>query len=205
MAEQTLSVDGSPIPWVSIAELARVKKISRQAASKRIKRLEAEGLLSTRMNGQLREVDLAEYDRVVGQVGNAFKEQSAATKREEPEANSPKLRDAQADKANYEARLKALDYAERIGTVVPRRGPKGVETAVIKITEKLLRVFGSPMEWVPEIMEAARKGEPELRRLLRTKIRENREHASNVLLALAGSADEDDATNGVQIDIDFDD
>ncbi len=76
-------------------------------------------------------------------------------------------------------------------------GEKGVETALVKITDVLLRIFGNPMEWTPELVEAARKGEAELRRLLRVKIREQRALASQALLNLAGAAEAEDAATGV--------
>ena len=191
--------------WMTVAELARVKGVQRQSLSERIARIERDGAIVTKRNGRSRLVDVAAYDRAVGQIGDAFREQAAATRLSNTEPAAPKLRDAQTDKLNYEARLKALDLAERTGKVVPRMGEKGVETALVKITDVLLRIFGNPMEWTPELMDAARKGEPEVRRLIRAKIREQRELASQALLRLAGAAEAEDASTGVYIDIDFED
>ncbi len=204
-----MEADREDIPsdavWMTVAELARVKGVKRQSLSERIDRIERDGAVVTKRNGRSRLVDVAAYDRAVGQIGDAFREQATATRMNDGGSASPKLRDAQTDKLNYEARLKALDLAERTGKLVPRMGEKGVETALVKITGVLLQIFGNPMEWTAELMDAARKGEPELRRLLRSKIRDQRSLASQELLKLAGAAEAEDAATGVYIDIDFED
>ncbi|KQV32252.1 hypothetical protein ASC97_01250 [Rhizobium sp. Root1203] len=54
--------------WITIAELARRKNITRQSAGERVARLERGGFLVTRSEGvgRKRYVDLAAYDRAVG-------------------------------------------------------------------------------------------------------------------------------------------
>jgi DNA-binding Lrp family transcriptional regulator len=190
--------------WLSMSELARQKGIKRQSLHERINRLERDGLIVSRRKGRSRHIDVAAYDRAVGQVGDEFKEQSADTRRDEPLTNSPKLRDAQADKAVYDARLKALDYGERIGNLVPRRGEHGIETALIKISEVILLDMGDPINWASDMMEAARKSEHDLRRLLRQRVHELREKIAKRLLTLASEA-ESDSAGGVQVNIDFED
>lgn len=199
--------------WLTIAELARRKGVSKQAATKRVNRLVEEGKLIVRADGRNRLVDLATYDRVVGQVGDAYKEQAAETIRGQrgekqsrqptlDEVTQPGLRDAQTERAKYEARLKALDFAERTGQVVPLKGEHGLEGALIKVSDLIVRDAGQPMQWVDEIMEAARKGEPHLRRLLRGKVAEMRRSMAEHLLALSGEAAQAE-TDGIQIDIHF--
>jgi DNA-binding IscR family transcriptional regulator len=195
---------GSDGVWVTVAELARRKNISRQTASERIARLEKDGLLATRLNGRSRLVELATFDRVVGQTGNAYREQGQETKRATeitPPAGAA-MRDAQSERAQYEAKLKALDLAERTGQLVPVRGEHGVETALLKVTELIVRDLGTPMNWVNEILETAREGEPALRRLLRKKILELRSSIANRLTSIAGEAAEAEKA-GVLVDIDF--
>lgn len=199
--------------WLTIAELARRKGVSKQAATKRVNRLVEEGRLKVRAEGRNRLVELATYDRLVGQVGDAFKEQAAATVRETRAEKSPRqttleevtqpgLRDAQTERAKYEARLKALDFAERTGQVVPLKGEHGIEGALIKVSDQVVRHLGQPMQWVDEIMEASRKGEPQLRRLLRHKIAELRRAIAEDLLKISGDAAQAEA-DGIQIDIHF--
>ncbi|MGG7581018.1 MarR family transcriptional regulator [Rhizobium sp. Nf11,1] len=195
--------------WLTVAELAKRKGISRQSASERIDRLEREGLIATRRDGRSRLVELATFDRVVGQTGNAFREQGVQTKREmaetQPAAQLPvsaALRDAQTERAQYESKLKALDYAERTGQLVAIKGEHGVETALVKATEAIIRELGAPLNWVSEILETVREGEPALRRLLRRKIHEQREAIATRLAIVAGEAAEAEKI-GVQADIDF--
>lgn len=191
--------------WVSVSELAKMKGISRQTASEKVSRLEKEGRLSTRMNGRLRMVELATYDRLVGQVGDAAREIGAATKKTTDDAsgNGGALRDAQTEKAKYETRLKALDFAERSGQVVPLKGEHGIEGALIKVCDQVVRDLGAPMQWIDEMMEASRKGEPHLRRLIRTKIGEMRKTVAEHLLAVSGEAAKAEA-EGIDINIHFD-
>ncbi|KWV42118.1 hypothetical protein AS026_21150 [Rhizobium altiplani] len=204
------TASGSDGVWLTIAELAKRKGISRQSASERINRLEQDGLIATRHVGRSRMVELATFDRVVGQTGNAFREQGVQTKREttEPQSSasappvSAALRDAQTERAQYESKLKALDYAERTGALVPIKGEHGVETALVKATEAILREMNAPLNWVNEILETVREGEPALRRLLRRKIHEQREAIAARLTAVAGEAAEGERS-GVQVDLDF--
>tara|TARA_R110002020_G_scaffold471284_1_gene698235 strand:- start:28034 stop:28672 length:639 start_codon:yes stop_codon:yes gene_type:complete len=208
MATDSIDTQAGPDGvWLSVAQLAQRKGVSRQSLSERIDRLEKEGRLTTRRDGRSRLVELATYDRIVGQVGDAAREIGAETKRQRqdilPGTNgSPSLRDAQADRAQYEAKLKALDFAERTGQVVPLKGEHGIEGALIKVSDQMVRDLGQPMQWVDEIMEASRKGEPHLRRLMRAKISGLRRTVAEHLLALSGEASKAEG-DSIQIDIHF--
>ena len=54
-----------PGVWVSIAELAKMNGVSKQAVSKRVKKFAAEGLLEVRSKGRERHVNAAVYGRLV--------------------------------------------------------------------------------------------------------------------------------------------
>ncbi|NTE36661.1 MarR family transcriptional regulator [Agrobacterium tumefaciens] len=174
--------------WISIKDLAERKGVSKQAISQRVQKLEAAGLIVVRQNGKFREVDLVSYDRAIGETGNAFREQAAETKADiAAGAGSKKLRDAQAERAGYEARLKELDLAERLGNLVPIRGEHGLETALLKISGEIIRELGVLMNWVPDLMEASGNGEAALRRTLREKSAELRTGVATRLNNLAAS------------------
>lgn len=205
MFDQASSTPESDGVWITVSELARRKNITRQTALERVTRLERDGLLETRRDGRARLVEMATFDRLVGQTGNAYREQGAETKRsadQMPAPASAALRDAQSERAQYEAKLKALDLAERTGQLVPLRGEHGIETALIKVTEAIIRDLGAPLNWVSEILETVRDGEPALRRLLRKKILEQRQSIANRLAAIAGEASEAEKS-GVITDVDF--
>ena len=206
MSEELQGVDSLGV-WVTISDLAKRKGVSRQSARERIDRLERAGLISTRQEGRSRLVELVSYDRAVGDTGDAGRETGAETKRElaastEPKAPpaNAKLRDAQTERAQYETRLKALDYAERIGQLVPIKGQHGIETGLVKATERILRELNAPLNRVTDIMVAAREGEPALRRLIRDMIRAQRLSIATRLTELAGEAADDQAI-GVSVDI----
>jgi DNA-binding transcriptional ArsR family regulator len=200
-AQHSLPIDGGL--WITVAELAQRKGLTRQTVAERVNRLEEEGRISTRREGRSRLVELAAYDRAVGAVGDAAKEIGAQTKRDEGSSENSGLRDAQTERAKYEARLKALDFAERSGLVIPVKGENGIEGALIKICDQVLRDLGTPMQWVDDLMDASRKGEPHLRRVIRTKIAEQRKLVAEHLMALAGEAAQAEA-DGVNINIHFD-
>ncbi|MGO7263760.1 winged helix-turn-helix domain-containing protein [Rhizobium johnstonii] len=177
--------------WISIKDLADLKGVSKQAISQRVKNLEAEGLIEVRQNGRFREVELVSYDRAVGQTASLSREQAAETRRGESKSSpGSALRDAQTGRAMYEARLKALDYEERIGNLVAIRGEHGLEAALIKVGEVVLRDLGSPLNRVSEIIEAARQGEPALRRFMRRIITDQRAavatHLSEIVVGEVG-------------------
>ncbi|WP_315731066.1 MULTISPECIES: hypothetical protein [unclassified Bradyrhizobium] len=131
--------------WLSVSEIARQKGKSRQAIAKRVDALVGEGRLETRPgpNGT-KLVNLAQFDRAVGEVGDAVKEGAAET-RAEIEAwempASPVLRDHQARAAQYAADLKFLDLEERLGRLVPvaevRDAGMQAAEAIIRIVDRL--------------------------------------------------------------------
>lgn len=180
--------------WISVAELARRKGITRQAAHERIARLEADGALSSVRRGRKKLIELATFDFVTGQ--------HLADETSKPSVEPIARRDAQADRALYEAKLKALDYAERTGQVVPINGSHGVETAMINIVEKIVQDLQRPLEWVHEIMDASRHGEKAIRCVLRDRIHEQR---LSIVSHLAELVEDAQAIEAAGYDIDFED
>ena len=104
--------------WLSISEIARLKGKSRQAIAKRVALLVARASYTRPGENGTKLVNLAQFDRVVGEVGDAIKEGAAETRAEIEAAEapaSPALRDHQARAAKYAADLKFLDLEERLG------------------------------------------------------------------------------------------
>jgi DNA-binding IscR family transcriptional regulator len=129
--------------WLSVSEIARQKDKSRQAIAKRVDSLVEAGLLETRPGpGGTKLVNLAQFDRAVGEVGDAFKESAAETRAEieiDTSPASPALRDHQSRAAQYTADLKFLDLEERLGRLVPIEEAK---IGGIKIGEAVVRIIG---------------------------------------------------------------
>lgn len=158
--------DGGGV-WVTCAELARRRGVSRAAITKRVDQLEREGRVATRRAGRSREVELASFDRAIGETGDALREQAAETARRTAAA-SPSMRDAQTERAVYEARLKALDLAERQKALVPIKGDNGIEAAAEAIGVVLARDLDGLARHADEIATAvSREGVAGVRRLLK--------------------------------------
>ncbi|WP_022722956.1 hypothetical protein [Rhodopseudomonas sp. B29] len=110
--------------WLSISDIARQKGKSRQAIAKRVAGLVEAGLVDTKPGGDgTKLVNLAQFDRAIGDTGDAVKEGAAQSRAEADIApagdGSPALRDHQARAAQYTADLKFLDLEERLGRLVP--------------------------------------------------------------------------------------
>lgn len=132
--------------WLSVSEIARQKDKSRQAIAKRVDSLVEAGLLETRPGPSgTKLVNLAQFDRAVGDTGDAFKEAAAETRAAEAGAGADpttaRKRDHQARSEQYTADLKFLDLEERLGRLVPvaevkDAGMKAAE-AIVRIVDRL--------------------------------------------------------------------
>jgi len=191
-----------PAPvWKSLSEIAAMRGVSKTAIKKRVDKYESAGLVTTRREGRERLVDLAAFDKAIGSVGDAYREQAAETaseKKAEPSGQSGALRDAQTEKAQWEARRSALDVSERMGKLVP---VVEVETAMVRAGEAIVRAIEQLPSFANEIMSASREGEPALRRKLRDIKDQLRRRAADALTLQrnAGLADEDNG--GIEFDL----
>lgn len=108
--------------WLTITELAARKGVSKPAISMRVKALETAGKLQSRPgSGRAKLVNLAEYDRAVGETGDAAHEQAVWTKKA-TEGTGPEglaSREAATRDKQYSADLKFLELQERLGAMVP--------------------------------------------------------------------------------------
>jgi hypothetical protein len=156
--EPRLDLDGGL--WLSISEIARIKEKSRQAIAKRVDALAEAGKLQTKPGeGGTKLVNLAQFDRAVGESGDAVKEGAAVTRAEaegDTERN-PALRDHQARAAQYTADLKYLDLEERLGRLVP---VAEVEDAAAKCAEATVRIIDRLPTFADSIAGAVGKDGP---------------------------------------------
>jgi DNA-binding transcriptional ArsR family regulator len=66
---------GTPGLWVTVSDLARRLRVSKQAVSKRIERLESSGVLQTRSGPRgAKLVNLAQFDKAAGQLTDAARQ-----------------------------------------------------------------------------------------------------------------------------------
>lgn len=114
--------DGAAIPedsglYLSIADLARAKHLSRQAVQERVDKLERAGKIETRRGkGGTRMVNVAAYDLAVGETTDFAAAQAAETRAKSPAGGA--YTDAQARLTGYQADLKAIELAQRRGELL---------------------------------------------------------------------------------------
>jgi DNA-binding transcriptional ArsR family regulator len=185
--------------WITCAELARRKGVSRQAVTNRVSALEADGRIKTRKDGRSRLVDLAEYDRAVGDTGDAAKEQAAETKSVK---QTPALRDAQTERAQYEARLKALDLAERERSILPIGGPQGIAAASARVGEAIAQGFDG-LPWHADDIAAAvsKDGVAGARRVLKAIAIAERQKVAALLMKIAKDGEAAEAAGPIETEI----
>jgi transposase-like protein len=175
--------------WESIADVARQKGITRQSLNERVDRLESDGLIEVRREGRAKLINVAQFDRVVGQVGDAFKEAGAETRAEaeiETSTASPALRDHQARAAQYTADLKFLDLEERLGRLVPIDDFK---SGGVKIGEAVVRILGRLPTYAEAVTAAAiNDGVPATRAMLKQIERELRTAIAETVGEIIGAA-----------------
>lgn len=193
--------------WVSCAELAQRKGKSRQAITKRVNALEREGRISTRRNGRARLVNMAEYDTAVGEVGDSIKEAAADTAKENGKPASPEnfaLRTAQADRAVYEAQLKAIDLAERQSKILPIDGPHGIHAAATRMGEKLAADINGMGRYADELTEAATsKGVAGVRQTLKRISAEIRKNLAASMMTLTSEGQAMEADGEIETEMDL--
>ncbi|WP_127076158.1 MarR family transcriptional regulator [Rhodomicrobium lacus] len=135
--------------WVSVSDLAARKGVTKQTISERVAKLVRDGLIETRPGpGRAKLVNLAAYDRAVGETGDAAKELGAATKAsiraQEQGEPAPAtggdhvLAREQARRMAYEADLAKLKLEERLGNLLPI---EDIEAAMVRCAEALTRAF----------------------------------------------------------------
>lgn len=163
--------------WLSVSQLAAERGVSKQAVSKNIKRWAANGTpVTARRSGRSLIVNVAEYDRLKGEVGDQAHELAVETKKAEARSTDPTYGREQARRAAYEADLKRLDLEERLGKLVP---VEALEQASIACAESLVRVFDQVVTRAEEVAAAvAKDGITGARATLRMIIRDLRARAA---------------------------
>jgi hypothetical protein len=170
--------------WLTISELGRRRGVTAQAIWKRVRRLARDNKIEVRAGrGRERLVNLAQYDRVTGETANLARQQGAATARgvafdDEPLAapGSPSVgaggvrtfTEAQRQAAIYGAGLKALEFNERRGALLPIDGEHGVARAARAAGDALVAAVAQfPLRAGELVAVAGADGEVAVRRVLK--------------------------------------
>lgn len=169
-------MDGQPVDaapsevsaalWVSISELARRKGKSKQAVSKRVKRLRDSGTITVREDGSEVLVNIVEYDRAIGETTDPAQAlrnpgldilstslPSAAASEDEPTPRSKGYLAHKENSAAYQAENDRLDLEERLGRTCDRAD---VETRTFAVFRRLRdRLLSLPAICAPLVANAS--------------------------------------------------
>lgn len=131
--------------WLTVSDLAAARGVSKQAIAKRVSRLEdLGGDISRPGPGRTKLINVAAFDRLVGETGDAFRTQAPTTPgRPLPpqpvsDANNPILAQEQAKRVAYQAELARLDLEERLGKLLP---VDAVVEAMTRCAEAMVRTI----------------------------------------------------------------
>ena len=194
---------------VSVTELAEIKGVSKQAISKRLRRLVDEGRISTSRRGIELMVSLADWDTVTGDLTNPAKLAGRDTAREirgegaVADRRPPETPDAVKDpsytqeltrKAGYEADLKEIEVRRRKGELLDATE---VTDAMTRCAEAIIRDLDRLPAYADDLADVvAKRGAQGLREELRKTARALRETLARSMSLLAGGDDADDQGEG---------
>jgi len=174
--------------WVSISELARLKGLSKAAVSERVKGLVERGQLATKPGkGKVVLVNLAAFDRVIGETTDLAKAAGAETKRQatHPLSGDPTTPIYTAEQARhmaYKAESARLDLEERQGKILPI---VEIAAAVQTAGETLARAIDNLPSLADDLAAAvAKDGTTGARTLLKARARDIREALARDLAAV---------------------
>jgi DNA-binding IscR family transcriptional regulator len=180
--------------WLPVTDLARARKISKQALSKRVLRLEGQGLLTTKLGPRGQKlVNVGEFDRVAEETLDAKQAQNGRRSRAAPDdcgddVFSPILAKEQARKVAYQADLAKLQRDEKLGKLLPI---EKIADAAAQCAEALVRVIDQLPARADEIASAvAKEGEAGARAFLRSVARDMRERMADEMQRLAAMSGE---------------
>ncbi len=166
----------TPPGWISISDLARERSVDKSAISRRVARLEGLGLLSPRVVGKAKLVNLAEFDRATSATVDAVRESNGRGSTGPPDAGAPGdpiLAREQARRAAYDADLKKLDLDERLGRLVEVEAVRAsLDACAVELVRGLDALPGRAEALAAVV---AKDGAPGLRAALKAVARELRE------------------------------
>lgn len=186
MKDAPESIEG----WVSISELARLRGVDKAAISRRVARLEVQGLLRTQRGKQgTKLVPLALFDKVCSEVTDAIRQANGAPA--SAASTDPILSREQARRAGYDADLKKLDLDERLGRLV---AVDKVNEGMTECGQRMARIIDQMPTRAEEVASAiAKDGVQGARAILKTLAREIRDELAR---AMSIQGDDDEGLKG---------
>ncbi|WP_174514069.1 MarR family transcriptional regulator [Methylocella tundrae] len=159
MTSTAVNADAGDGLWISVSDLARQKGVDKAAVSRRISRLESLGSLETRTGARgTKLVNIAAYDRAVGETGDAIRTMNGAGATHQPppsgNGSDPILAREQARRTAYQADIAKLDLDERLKKLLP---VEDIASAIGICAEGIVRVLDQLPSRADELASAVGK------------------------------------------------
>ena len=198
MTTPSLNPSGDKPQLASVSALAVLMGVDKAAVSRRVSKLEAQGLLATQCDGpgKAKLIDVAAYLAATAQTVDAVRALNGAQARPQATAPAPApaegtLAQSQALRAAIRAEREQLDLDKAKGLLVP---VEQVRDAMAHAAGELVRGLETLPGRAAELAATVgREGEPGARAALKDFVRELRERlAADMTLAAAERAEDDD-------------
>lgn len=190
------AVDGDSGDWFTRADLARIKKVSRQAISKRWNPLKESGKISIRVVDGKEKVRLAEWDAVTGEETEPARLLSveeappSGENQPEPAPADPGYSRERTRQARYDADLKEIRLRKEMGELIE---VAAVSDAMARCAEQIVRDLEQLPIHADDLAAAmSREGVPGLRKALKNVSRSMRTTLEQNMRLLAEAGDDDD-------------
>ncbi len=179
---------------MSVSDLARERRVSKQVISKNLKRWAAAGrVVSTKREGKATMIRVAEYDAARGEIGDLARQMGEAAKKgallDSPSpdgaGDAPIYTYEQARAKQYEADIKEIELRKLRGELVEVAALQGAATAA---AEAMLRAIDQLPARAEELAVAAKMPLAACRQFLKTAARDLRSRAADVFSGLASRA-----------------
>ena len=173
--------------WATISELARMRGCDKSAISRRVKRLEEQGLVHPRKERGVKLVNVAEFLRAADEHTDGIREANGRATLPSNFATDPVLAREQARKTAIAADLAQLDLDERLGKLVR---VDRVEAAMARCGGAFVRAVDQMRSRAEDCAAAvARDGAAGARKFLAEEGRRLREVIANEMCLIAGEGD----------------
>lgn len=198
----SVSPDNAGGQWLSVTALARLKGVTKQTISERVKKLVAQGLVELRPGkGREKLVEVAAYERAIGQVGDPAKQLALETKehlepqahggallrREAAEPTDPGYRDAATREKLAKAQIAEIELEERLGRLV---AIADVEDAMVGCAQTIIGALERlPLKSAEMVAAVGKDGEIGARRVIKAMTFELRTAIAAAMSRAAGGGE----------------
>jgi hypothetical protein len=170
--------------WLSVSDLAREQRVTKQAISKNITRWAAAGrTVPTKKDGRELLVRVADYKRAAGEVADQAKLLAEQTKK--GGEGDPIYTREQARKMGIDADLRQLELDERLGSLIP---VKDLQTAAVTCASEIVRAIDQTIGRADELAAAAKIPIAQARTFIKALQRDLRSRAADAFTKLTSEA-----------------